>query len=45
MKETNIEILKELNFNDKWLTHDFKQGTEYRAYLGKIAKDLQKYYT
>jgi len=43
--ETNIEILQELQFNDRWLSHEYKQSTEYRAYLAQVAKDLQKFYT
>lgn len=43
--ETNVEILSELQFNDRWLTHEYKQSTEYRSYLAQVAIDLQKYYT
>jgi hypothetical protein len=43
--ETNVEILAELEFNDKWLTHEYKQSRVYRDYLAAVVKDLQKYYS
>lgn len=36
------EIIEELLFSDKWLTDEYKNSTEYRAYLDKIAQDLKK---
>lgn len=41
----NEELLKELNFNEKWLNDDYKRSAEYREYLEVMLKELQKFYT
>jgi len=35
------ETIKELSFNDKYLTDEYKNSREWREYLDKINQDLK----
>jgi hypothetical protein len=39
------ELIQELQFNDKWLTDEYKQSPYYREYLQLVFKDLETIYS
>lgn len=40
----SCEIIEELQFNDRWLTDEYKNSKEYLEYLDQINKDLKSLY-
>ena len=38
---TSTELIEEIQFNDKWLTDEYKQSRYYRDYLRLIFKELE----
>lgn len=39
---SSAEIIKELQFNDKWLNDDYKNSNYYHGYLDKINQTLKQ---
>lgn len=40
--ESSQELIEELKFNDKWLSEEYKNSTEYREYLEVICNQLKR---